>query len=437
MPSSSARLWPFAVPSLAVSVVLVATLATVPQAEAAAPAPSVAVAAAPAPLSAVDQRIKRLVTKRAKVPQLGSDLAIRIMDPRSGNLIHSSQSLEAQLPASNTKLVTAMVALKTMGPNARATTRTLIQQEGARVVIVGGGDPMLTSDRLNLLAKRTVQGLAAASASGKAPASVTLTYNDALFPAHSNARGWRSHYIPSEVNPVTALQRYGHRGTRPSRDAAAYFAARLAAHGVKASLVGRTTSTSGNELARVDGVTVQTAITRMLYISDNNVAELLARRSAIAAGQRPTWAGWQRTARQVLVAEGVPMSKVRIVDGSGLSRSTRLTAKSIAWLLTKATRSKDPRMAGFLKAMTVSGRTGTLAKSYGRYTTAPSKCAVGRIHAKTGHLSGVYALSGVAIARDGHPRVFSFVANGVSSRHRGLEVRRALDRLAATVVGCY
>jgi D-alanyl-D-alanine carboxypeptidase/D-alanyl-D-alanine-endopeptidase (penicillin-binding protein 4) len=85
----------------------------------------------------------------------------------------------------------------------------------------------------------------------------------------------------------------------------------------------------------------------------------------------------------------------------------------------------------------VAGVSGTLGPSYQRYTARPTSCAVGKIKAKTGSLSGVYALSGTAIARDGRPRVFSFVANAVPATSSGRAARAALDRLAATVVGCY
>jgi D-alanyl-D-alanine carboxypeptidase/D-alanyl-D-alanine-endopeptidase (penicillin-binding protein 4) len=99
--------------------------------------------------------------------------------------------------------------------------------------------------------------------------------------------------------------------------------------------------------------------------------------------------------------------------------------------------SPRPELAGFMDRFPVAGVSGTLAPSYRRYTSWPTACAAGKVKAKTGSLSGVYALSGVAVARDGRPRVFSFVANGVPATSSGRAVRAALDRLAATVVGCY
>jgi D-alanyl-D-alanine carboxypeptidase/D-alanyl-D-alanine-endopeptidase (penicillin-binding protein 4) len=139
----------------------------------------------------------------------------------------------------------------------------------------------------------------------------------------------------------------------------------------------------------------------------------------------------------VLQAARVPITNVRIVDGSGLSRSNRVPARTLAWLMTRGTTSTDARLAGFIDRFPVAGVSGTLAPAYLRYTTWPTRCAAGKVKAKTGSLSGVYSLSGIAIARDGRPRAFSIVANGVPSTASGRSMRQALDRLAATIVGCY
>ena len=66
--------------------------------------------------------------------------------------------------------------------------------------------------------------------------------------------------------------------------------------------------------------------------------------------------------------------------------------------------------------------------------TNPTRCAAGLIEAKTGSLSGVIALSGFARGADGNVKLFSFLLNKVPST---LTTRRAVDRLAATITGCW
>jgi D-alanyl-D-alanine carboxypeptidase/D-alanyl-D-alanine-endopeptidase (penicillin-binding protein 4) len=175
----------------------------------------------------------------------------------------------------------------------------------------------------------------------------------------------------------------------------------------------------------------------MLKPSDNDIAELLARRVAIATGRAPTWAGWQAAAASLLRDAGIGPTGIRIVDGSGLSRANRITATAMASLLGRITLSTDPRYAGFAGALPIAGRDGTLAASNGRFSSAPASCAAGRVIAKTGTLTGAVALSGYATAKDGRIRVFSFIVNSPPASSSRLDVRRALDRLAATVVGCF
>ena len=82
----------------------------------------------------------------------------------------------------------------------------------------------------------------------------------------------------------------------------------------------------------------------------------------------------------------------------------------------------------------ISGKTGTLSTSYKRFVTASSKCAVGKVHAKTGTLSDAVSLTGFTTGADGRLKAFSFVVNGKSST---TTLKQNLDMLAATVVGCY
>ena len=77
---------------------------------------------------------------------------------------------------------------------------------------------------------------------------------------------------------------------------------------------------------------------------------------------------------------------------------------------------------------------GTLAPHYLRFVTNPTRCAAGLIQAKTGSLTGVISLSGFARGADGRVKLFSFLLNRVPST---LTTRRAVDRLAATVTGCW
>jgi D-alanyl-D-alanine carboxypeptidase/D-alanyl-D-alanine-endopeptidase (penicillin-binding protein 4) len=389
------------------------------------------------PFSA-NARIARLLSIRTTNPALGPDLAVRVIDPGTGRTVYGRNSMEGQLPASNAKIITSFAALRVMGPNARRMTRVVKSGRPGTIVLIGDGDPMLTSSKLDLLAARTAKAWAASFPVSPLPPPVAVEYDDSLFPAFTRPSGWRSDYVPSEVNPVSPLMRYGVRTSRPTLDAVRYFVSRLRAHGVVAVVSKHVARTSGPSLAFVTGYTVLGCIKRMLAVSDNNIAEVLFRDTALAAGRSGSWADARATANAVLRSFGIPMTGVSVIDGSGMSRAYVVPARVLAILLARAMTASDQRVGLFLSALPVSGLTGTLAARYHRYDTAPTKCAVGLIEAKTGFLTGVYSLSGVAIAADGRPRTFSLLANHVStSKYTGLQVRRALDALAATVTGCY
>jgi D-alanyl-D-alanine carboxypeptidase/D-alanyl-D-alanine-endopeptidase (penicillin-binding protein 4) len=365
---------------------------------------------------------------------LGKDFSVRVFDPQTRSTIYSRQSLVGQVPASNLKLATAVIALKTLGPASTSTTRVIATTDPATIVIVGGGDPLLTYARINLLAKRTADVL---KASPEPMTSVRVKFDNSRFAPFVSPRGWLSTYVPNQVNPVDALSIYGRTTSSPARFATKYFVQRLVAAGVPATYAGQATGAAGTHVTKVVGAPLQTAVNRMLLVSDNNIAETLARNSAIAIGQPATWAGVRASAQAQLAAMGVPMAGVSIIDGSGVSRANRLSAKALVTILRVAT-SGNPAFAGVQSALPIAGRTGTLKASNKRYTTRPSKCAAGKVFAKTGSLTGVLSLSGIAMAADGKPRLFSIVLNKVSTKkYTRLQIRRSIDVLAATIVGCY
>ncbi len=393
------------------------------------PSPSTGISSA-----TVNARIKAKLIQRVRSPRFGKDFSVRVFDPQTRSTIYSRQSLVGQIPASNLKLATAVVALKTLGPASTSTTRVIRTADPSTIVIVGGGDPMLTYERINLLAQRTADAL---KASPTPVASVRVQYDNSRFAPFTSPRGWLSTYVPYQINPVDALSIYGHTTSTPARFATQYFVQRLVTAGVPATYAGQVTGATGTHVTKVVGAPLQTAINRMLLVSDNNIAETVARNSAIATGQPATWAGVRASAQAQLAAMGVPMAGVSIVDGSGVSRANRLSAKALVTILRVATNG-DPAFAGVQSALPIAGRTGTLKASNKRYTTRPSKCAAGKVFAKTGSLTGVLSLSGIAIAADGKPRLFSIVLNKVSTKkYTRLQIRRSMDVLAATIVGCY
>jgi D-alanyl-D-alanine carboxypeptidase/D-alanyl-D-alanine-endopeptidase (penicillin-binding protein 4) len=172
----------------------------------------------------------------------------------------------------------------------------------------------------------------------------------------------------------------------------------------------------------------------MLKTSDNDVAEGLHRLVALQTGFPATWAGARAAQAAALTRLGVPLA-AGLNDGSGLSRRDRLSPATLVAVLGKVFDGQHPNLLGLQQgSFAVAGVSGTLAPHYLRYVTNPTRCAAGLIQAKTGSLTGVISLTGFARGADGQVKLFSFLLNQVPST---LTTRRAVDRLAATVTGCW
>ena len=132
--------------------------------------------------------------------------------------------------------------------------------------------------------------------------------------------------------------------------------------------------------------------------------------------------------------QGVLLPTTALYDGSGLSRSDRLSAAQLVALVTQMF---DPAKVAFTplaSSLPVAGVSGTLRASFGRYSRAPSSCANGLVRAKTGTLDDVVSLAGYTTGADGRVKAFAFVVNGMGD---SLALKQRVDNLAATVTGCY
>ena len=389
-----------------------------------------AAAADPLPLSATDQAVHDKLAYRSLRAQLGDDLAGIVVDPVAGQEVWSRTPGEAQIPASNTKILTAVTALQSFGPDHRFTTRVTTGSTARRVVLVGGGDPSLSSRQLGAMARTVAGGLLAQGLD-----RVRVQVDDSLFPAPTRPYGWKAAYTIRDVSPVRALVVDQHRRWDTSLDAGQVFARRLERRGVDVRSVRHGVAPAGaTVLAESLGADLATQVAGMLQTSDNDVAEGLHRLVALQTGHPATWEGAEQARQAVLAGMGVPLTTT-LYDGSGLSRKDRLRPAELVAVLGTVFDGAHPNLAGLQDgSFAVAGVSGTLGPSFRRYVTNPTRCAAGLVQAKTGSLSGVITLSGFARGADGQVKLFSFLLNHVPST---LTTRQAVDRLAATVTGCW
>jgi D-alanyl-D-alanine carboxypeptidase/D-alanyl-D-alanine-endopeptidase (penicillin-binding protein 4) len=384
-------------------------------------------------LDPADQAIAANLNIRVNDERLGSNVSGVVLDADSDDTVWDHNADTALMPASNTKLATATAALTVLGPNHQFKTK-VVYGDGT-LTLVGGGDRTLTSADLGEMAKDAVAGLKAAGLT-----SVKVAVDDSLFPEPTLARGWNDGYYPDSVAPVRALVVDGHAVSDTSIDAGQVFAKQLAADGitVDGEVTRRTAAVTDVPVACHKSAKLSDIVRHLIKVSDNNIAETLLRMTALRAGQPATFEGGAAVVRDVLSQRyGVSLENFEMYDGSGLSRDTRISARTLAEILDLLTEKRYEHLLGSIReglpAAGVEG--GTLGPEWGRFDDENSKCAVGKVYGKTGTLTGAIALSGLTQGKDGQWKVFSFVENGSTAKNSA--IRDAMDGLAATVNGCW
>ena len=142
---------------------------------------------------------------------------------------------------------------------------------------------------------------------------------------------------------------------------------------------------------------------------------LAAERPATPEGGRQRIKGW-------LADKGMPMPEAVLDNGSGLSRTERISAESLSQLLLAAW--KSPVMPELMSSLPLAGVDGTLKKRLGNGS------ATGRAHLKTGYLENVRAIAGYALDRSDKRWVVVFLINDPKSR-QGKPAMDALLRWVA------
>ncbi|HET8971574.1 MAG TPA: D-alanyl-D-alanine carboxypeptidase/D-alanyl-D-alanine-endopeptidase [Candidatus Nanopelagicales bacterium] len=439
--------------ALAATVVLGAVPAGAAPAE---PAPPPAPAAVLTPTAVVgatapvpsERRLAKLLTPLLASPALGARTAVSVVDAATGTELYESFGGRAQIPASTTKLLTALAVLQALGPDARLTTRVVTGGRESRLVLVGGGDQTLAraptdggsaeGQRLRPASLDDLADGTVAALERQGRDKVSLRYDTSLFSGPATAPSWPSSYVASGVvSPVVALAVDGgrtgpgqlSRSSDPALTAAEYFAGRLRAAGV--TVTGRpkpaTAAAEATELAAVQSPTVADLVEHMLTVSDDDLAEGLAHLAGAAQGEG-SFAGGAQATIATLRSLGVATTSTVLRDGSGLSRQDAVPPSVLTAALAAAMVPGD-RTSGLWpvwSGLPVAGLTGTLADRF----VGAAATGRGVVRAKTGTLTGVNALAGTVRDHRGRLLTFAVLTDGTVEKYAA---QAQLDRIAAAL----
>jgi serine-type D-Ala-D-Ala carboxypeptidase/endopeptidase (penicillin-binding protein 4) len=393
---------------------------------------------APVPDAAtLESRLGPLVN----APALGSGVSAEVVDVATGETLYAADPTSPSTPASTAKLLTAVAALTTLDPAATVTTTVVQGAAPGEVVLVGGGDVTLsrTAPSQTYPGAPTMADLAEQVVAAL-PAGTTVTgvvVDSSLYTGPLTAAGWGSGDAPSSyAAPVTATAVDGARvqpgsearSGQPGLDAGSALADALGAPAATVSL--GEAPEGAQTLATVESAPIARLVEQTLSLSDNMLAETMARQVAIARGEPASFEGGARAVLAALGDAGVDVTGVTLTDGSGLSRQDKVPAGVLAALISGAADGSLGEASALLSGLPVAGYDGTLAdRGDDDPATAP-----GTVRAKTGTLNGVHALAGTVVTADGRLLAFAVLADAATGGEAAAEA--ALDDVAAELARC-
>jgi len=319
---------------------------------------------------------------------------ILLIDPKSNETLFSSEPDVVRAPASVLKLVSTTSALKTFGAEKTFTTSISQTEKPNKFLLVGGGDPWLTTNKLEAEKyKRAFLPYLINKAIEKNPQikAISLQYKNIYF------------------QDIQAIQRY-YKGR-----------IKIYPHAVSDS------GAVESPLAQVVSPKLSEIINFTLLWSDNLLAARLSLMAAKANGFPADSAGLQASFEKLFTEFNIAAPGLVIKDGAGLSHETRISARTLVELLVKI--KSDPSLQVIYDGLPLSGVSGTLRHRFTK--DAPS--AVGLVKAKTGWINTTVSLAGyVNVGESDY--AFAVIADHVANKETARQSARvAIDKLLATI----
>jgi D-alanyl-D-alanine carboxypeptidase len=321
-----------------------------------------------------------------------------LIDKASGEVIYESGSTKARTPASVLKLTSAAAIALTLDASTVFKTAIYKTEKRGVFVIWGENDPWITSNAKYRDANKRAympKLIKAAFASDKKLKKITLI-----------SKGVNNSDI---YYAKKALKRRASVAYKP-----------LSKNIEVESLI-------TEKLSEVESPPLSKMIRFALLYSDNVLSQRLAMLATGKNGYPLNKDGLNDMANAKLTALGIDTTGMKLVDGSGLGGSNRVSAVTVSQLLLKIR--SEPQLKVVYDSLPVGGESGTLIGRY--HTTAPQ--AVGIVKAKTGSTRHTVSLAGYTSSGE-KEYVFVVIADGVGRTKRSQNAARsAIDRMLGTI----
>lgn len=404
--------------------------------------------------------------------KLGGKVSCVVADARTGEVLEGLRPVLAQPPASVAKAITSLYALEALGPGYRFRTRVIATgpvQGGivqGDIALVGGGDPLLNTDNLFVLARK-LKDAGVRGATGKfivhggglpvidqidaaqpahvgynpAVSGLILNFNRVYFEWKRDGNGYsvvmdaRSEKLRPRVSVArmkivdrkSPTYTYARRNGRdewsvargalgkgggrwlPVRDPLNYagevFRSLARSHGIelKKAKAASGAVPRGTVLSEHVSVDLTHVIKGMLKYSTNITAEVLGLMATAKRGKTPSSLKASANEMSHWLSQRLRAKRPKFVDHSGLGDASRITSHDMVRALTEV--GVDGPLIRLMKQISMKDAAGKVDKSH------PLK-----VFAKTGTLNFVSALAGYVRTPDGRQLAFAIFSSDTNRR---------------------
>ena len=337
-----------------------------------------------------------------------ASVAVMIVDLHNDSVLESFNATKSMIPASVMKAVTIGSLIGSTGIDYRYSTRVYMCGDvvngvlNGNLLIVGGGDPSLNAQSGPQSGDIVEECVNALKKEGINQIKGDIKVNQSIFPAPS-------------VHPTWAKEdlKYGYGagcfGINFENNCYIKGSQSYSMANPAVTMIRRIKEACGNAGIAIDGITLNDSNSRKLIVdhssatideimrhcmrvSDNLYAESMLRTLAMVEGQSATTANGVELENKMWRGKNLSFNGVNIVDGSGLSRTNRMTATFLTDVLKEMSGNVD-----YVSFFPLAGQEGTL-KSFLKDTELDSYIAL-----KTGSMRGIQCYAGYKLDDDYAP----------------------------------
>ncbi len=374
---------------------------------------------------------------RSKSITAGST-AVLVQDLATGETLVTHNADRPLLPASIMKTVTIAGLLQEKGPEERF--HTYVYADGpikgnaidGDLLIMGGGDPTLGANCAPESADIADEIIATLQHKGITKINGNLRVDTSLYTGPACPPSWASGDLNEAYGTgCHALNfRRNASGSRAVKNPEAVFLSYLSSRLRGAGITVAGTSKAGKEgLTDIDGATelldhvsdkYAEVMRSCMMRSDNLFAENLLRTFGLARGKEGSTEAAAAEMLEYWKEAGIPTKGVTLIDGSGLSRSNRVTANFINGILTALGDNEE-----YASFMPLAGQEGTL-QDFLKGTDLDAYVAM-----KTGSMKGIQCYAGYKLDEEFAPtHSIVIIMNDIGPR---ASARKAAEELLLEV----